>query len=126
MSRREPYETNTSKARNILHVDIVASLSGTLYVGLTDDLALRLVQHRNGTYDGFTKRYRINRLVYVEVFRDSAAAAARERQIKKFRREKKIALFSESNPGWKDVSRDLFAVRRAPSLRSGCINTSGA
>jgi predicted GIY-YIG superfamily endonuclease len=47
-------------------------------------------------------------------------AAARERQIKKFRREKKIALFAASNPRWKDLSRDLFAVRRAPSLRSGC------
>jgi putative endonuclease len=95
-------------------------MTGTLYVGLTDNLGLRLLQHRDGTYDGFTRRYRVNRLMYVEVFRDSRVAAAREKQIKKFRREKKIALFAESNPKWQDLSRDLFGIRRVPSLRSGC------
>ena len=108
------------REKTSFYVYILASLSGTLYVGLTDDLPLRLLQHLNGTYDGFTRRYRINRLVYVEAFRDSLAAGAREKQIKKFRREKKIALFSEANPKWKDLSRDLFGVRRVPSLRSGC------
>jgi putative endonuclease len=58
--------------------------------------------------------------MYLEAFRDPVAAAAREKQIKKFKREKKTALFAASNPRWKDLSRDLFAVRRAPSLRSGC------
>jgi putative endonuclease len=107
--------------KKFFYVYILASLSGTLYVGLTDDLPLRLLQHLNGAYDGFTRRHLINRLVYVEAFRDSLTAAAREKQIKKFRREKKIALFSKSNPKWKDLSRDLFGIRRAPSLRSGCF-----
>jgi putative endonuclease len=97
------------------YVYILASLSGTLYVGMTDDLSLRLVQHRNGTFDGFTKRYRIHRLMYYEAFCDSHAARAREKQIKKYSRRKKIALFGESNPAWKDLSVDLYGVRRVPS-----------
>lgn len=90
-----------------------------MYVGLTDDLPVRMIQHRDGTFDGFTKRYGVNRLLYFETFTDSAAAARREVQLEKFRREKKIALFAETNPHWKDLSRDLFGVRGVPSLRSG-------
>src|SRR5437588_11730568 len=96
----------TVKSPAFFYVYILSSLSGTLYIGLTDDLPLRMVQDRDGTFDGFTKRYRVNRLMYVEGFRDSVAASARELQIKKYRREKKVALFAESNPGWKDLSKD--------------------
>ena len=109
------------KKKRILYVYILSSLSGTLYVGVTDNLALRRLQHLNGTFDGFTKKYRINRLMYFETFADPVAAAQRETQIKKFRREKKIALFLKSNPHWKDRSRDLYGVRRGPSLRSGFL-----
>src|SRR5262245_8971190 len=98
----------SQKEQPYFHVYILASLSGPLYVGLTDDLPLRLQQHRNGTFDGFTRRYRVNRLIHLETFRDPVAAAAREKQVKKFRREKKIALFATSNPRWKDLSRDLL------------------
>ena len=101
------------------YVYILSSVSGTLYVGLTDDLPLRMMQHRDGIFDGFTKRYRVNRLMYFETFRDPVATAAREIQIKKYRREKKIALWAESNPTWLDLSKDLWSVGRVPSLRSG-------
>ena len=108
------------KSPLFFYVYLLSSLSGTPYIGLTDNLPLRMVQHRNGAFDGFTKRYRVHRLMYFETFQDPAAAAKREVQIKKFRREKKLALFALSNPRWVDLSADLFGVRRAPSLRSGC------
>jgi putative endonuclease len=107
------------QGKTYFYVYILASLAGTLYVGLTDNLLMRLEQHRTGAFDGFTRRYGINRLMYVEAFRDRAVADAREKQIKKYSRAKKIALFAVSNAHWKDLSRDLFLVRRDPSLRSG-------
>ena len=100
----------------LFFVYILSSFSGTLYVGLTDDLALRMMQHRNGQYDGFTKRYEVNRLMYYEGFTDSNAAATREKQIKKYSRAKKIAVFSQSNPHWKDLSKDLYSLRSKPEL----------
>ena len=73
-------------------VYILSSLSGTLYVGLTDDLRRRLREHKLGLFDGFTKRYKVHRLMYYEIFRDATNAERREQELKKFRREKKIAL----------------------------------
>ena len=100
------------------YVYILASLSGTLYIGMTGDLPLRLAQHRDGAFDGFTKKYKVNRLMYVEGFQDSHAARAREKQIKKYSRAKKIALFAKSHPEWKDLSVDLYRVRQVPSPRA--------
>ena len=94
-------------SKPVFFVYILASLSGTLYVGMTDDLPLRIQQHRNGTYDGFTKKYKVNRLMYVEGFQDSHAARARERQIKKYSRAKKMALIEKDNPQWKDLSAEI-------------------
>jgi putative endonuclease len=88
----------------MFYVYILASLSGTLYVGLTDDLRKRVEEHRLGLVDSFTKRYDVNRLMYFEIFRDSDAARNRELQIKKYRRSKKIPLFGKTNPQWKDLS----------------------
>jgi putative endonuclease len=90
--------------RAMFYVYILASLSGTLYVGLTDDLRRRVNEHKLGLVDSFTKKYGINRLMYFEVFRDADTAAERERQIKKYRREKKIALFAKTNPRREDLS----------------------
>lgn len=87
---------------------ILSSLSGTLYVGMTDDLRRRMIQHKQGKFDGFTRKYKINRLMYYEVLPDTIAAAKREKQIKKYRREKKIALFKDSNPGWVDLTPQIF------------------
>jgi putative endonuclease len=91
----------------VFYVYILASLSGTLYVGLTDDLRKRVEEHRLGLVDGFTKKYGVNRLMYFEIFRDAEAARSRELQIKKYRRSKKIALFAKTNPQWKDLSRQF-------------------
>lgn len=100
--------------KRLFFVYILSSLSGTLYVGVTDDLPLRLSQHKNGTFDGFTKKYQVNRLMYYETFPDASAAGAREKQIKKYSRQKKIALFAKSNPHWRDLGKDLYSLRRKP------------
>jgi len=73
-------------------VYILSSLSGTLYVGLSDRLPHRMVEHKHEWLDGFTKKHKINRLMYYESYADRKKAAAREKQIKGYRREKKIAL----------------------------------
>lgn len=89
------------------YVYILSSLSGTLYVGMTDDLRHRMSQHKLELIDGFTKKYKINRLMYFEIFQNRRKAAAREQQIKKYRREKKIELFTPTNPHWKDLAEDI-------------------
>jgi putative endonuclease len=89
------------------YVYILSSLSGTLYMGLTDNLKKRIEEHRLGLVDSFTRKYKVNRLMYYEIFRHADAAAVREKQIKKYRREKKIALFAQSNPHWEDLSKDI-------------------
>ena len=92
----------------VFYVYILASLTGTLYVGLTDDLRRRVEEHRLGLVDSFTKKYKVNRLMYFEVFRDAETAEKREQQIKKFRREKKVALFAKTNPRWEDLSKKFI------------------
>jgi putative endonuclease len=78
-----------------------------LYVGLTDSLRRRLMQHKTGIFDGFTKRYKVDRLMYFETYTESEAASLREIQIKRYRREKKINLFAASNPEWRDISPEI-------------------
>ncbi len=88
-------------------VYILTNESGTLYVGVTSALAERVAQHRLGFADGFTKKYRIHRLVYYETTPDVHVALEREKQIKRWRREKKIALVRTQNPKWRDLASDL-------------------
>jgi putative endonuclease len=88
------------------HVYILASRSRTLYVGVTRDLVRRLYEHRSGLVPGFTSRYRIHRLVYVETTSDVRSAIAREKQIKGWKRERKMELIASTNPTWRDLSED--------------------
>ena len=97
------------------HVYIMSSNSKTLYVGVTNDLARRAYQHRDKLVAGFTSKYNITRLVYAETTNDVHAAIAREKQIKGWRREKKIALIESVNPEWDDVSEAWFAHEQDPS-----------
>jgi putative endonuclease len=89
-------------------VYILASQSGTLYVRLTDDMRKRMIEHKSGTFDGFTKKYKIDRLMYFETYTQPKVAADRELQIKGYRRARKITLFSERNPSWRDLTPELF------------------
>lgn len=75
-----------------------------MYVGVTNNLERRLHEPKNGLVDGFTKKYHINKLVYYEQGTSVNAAIAREKEIKKWRREKKNNLVITINPGWKDLS----------------------
>ncbi len=85
---------------------IVASRSHTLYVGVTGNLRKRIVEHKWKEHDGFTEKYNCDRLVWFEIFQDVQKAIAREKQLKRWRREKKIALIEKSNPVWIDLSRE--------------------
>ncbi|MBN8999710.1 MAG: GIY-YIG nuclease family protein [Rhizobiales bacterium] len=76
---------------------------GTLYVGVTSDIAARAWQHREGLVEGFTKRYGIKTLVYFEMHDTMESAIAREKQIKEWRRDWKIRLIEENNPEWSDL-----------------------
>ncbi|MBI4274477.1 MAG: GIY-YIG nuclease family protein [Rhizobiales bacterium] len=76
---------------------------GTLYLGVTNNLVRRVHEHRMEADHGFAARYGIKRLVYFEVFDDTMSAITREKQIKKWRRDWKIALIEENNPDWNDL-----------------------
>ncbi len=80
----------------------------TLYVGVTSDLEKRVWEHKTGFIKGFTSKYRIVRLVHCEEFGDIADAIGREKQIKGWRREKKLDLIEQGNPLWSDLARDWF------------------
>jgi putative endonuclease len=85
------------------YVYIMASKGRVLYVGVTGFLMSRVLQHKAGE-SGFTGRYHIDRLVYYEVFKYVNRATARETEIKKWRREKKVALIESINPAWEDLA----------------------
>jgi putative endonuclease len=89
------------------YVYIMASLSGTLYVGVTNSAYKRAMQHKDGETPGFTSRYKVDRLVYFEVFKYVNNAIAREKQIKGWTRARKIALLESMNPGWRDLTNDF-------------------
>jgi putative endonuclease len=107
----------TSMSKNYC-VYILANRSRSLYVGVSSNLERRMIEHRDGLVSGFTTRYRVFRLVYFETFGDVTSAIAREKEIKGWRREKKIRLIEGTNPTWADLSERLptvygQAVRRA-------------
>ena len=89
-------------------VYILASQTrGTLYMGVTSDLRKRVHEHRAEATVGFTSRHGVKRLVHVESCPDMASAIAREKQLKNWRREWKMALIEEHNPTWRDLALDL-------------------
>ena len=102
----------------LFYVYLLASRSRVLYTGLTNNLARRLGEHRLGEGKGFTRRYRVHRLVFFECFHDARTAIAREKEIKAWRREKKVALIEAANPTWEDLAAESERIAD-PSLRSG-------
>jgi putative endonuclease len=86
------------------YVYIMASRSGTLYIGVTNDIARRVHEHKHGLFPGFTSKYRVSRLVYCEHTDDVGAAIDREKQLKRWSRQKKKALVESVNPKWEDLS----------------------
>lgn len=95
-------------------VYIVCSRSGTLYIGMTNNIERRVLQHKSGEIEGFSSKYHCDRLVCYESFDDVKKAIDREKQLKGWRRAKKIALIESQNPRWEDYAekwgaRMLFA-----------------
>lgn len=90
------------------HVYIMMSLSGVLYIGITNNLARRVHEHKNGAVAGFTDKYRCNLLVYCEAYQYVDQAIAREKQLKNWNRGKKIGLIEMQNPKWGDLSEEWF------------------
>ena len=84
----------------------MASLTGTLYIGVTGELYVRVLQHKRGEIEGFAATYKCVRLVYYESFDDVYKAIAREKQLKRWRGEKKIALIEKLNRRWQDLAEN--------------------
>ena len=83
-------------------------IRSTIYIGVTNDLVRRVSEHQLGENSGFTSQYRLDRVVYYEVYPDPRSAIARETQLKGWRRAKKNQLIATMNPTWSDLSQELF------------------
>ena len=86
---------------------LASKRNGTLYTGVTSNLAKRIWKHKNNQLEGFTKKYQIHMLVYYEVHEDMYEAITREKQIKKWNRKWKLDLIEKMNPQWKDLWSDI-------------------
>jgi len=103
-----PPNLKVMRREHAYFVYILASRrNGTLYVGVTNDLHARMVEHRDGLVPGFTKRYGVKMLVYFEEHADIEEAILREKRIKRWRRAWKIQLIESSNGEWRDLWLDL-------------------
>ena len=87
------------------NIYILGSDTGTLYIGVTSNLYLRVMQHKEGTFEGFTAEYGCKRLLYFERYEEIPNAIAREKQLKGWRREKKLNLIRTINPEFKDLAQ---------------------
>jgi len=84
------------------------STNSTIYIGVTSNLIQRIYQHKNHFTDGFTKKYKTNKLVYFEQFEDMENALKREKTLKKWNREWKNELIEKGNPNWEDLWKNII------------------
>ncbi len=105
------------------YVYILASKSRTLYIGVTNNLRARVFQHRRGEIGGFTNDYKVHRLVYYEQHAWIQNVIGREKQLKRWRREKKVWLIERENPTWEDLAADwgkpVKLINRNPANTGG-------
>ena len=97
---------------------IMTSRSHTLYIGVSGNLRKRVFEHKWREHDGFTEKYNCDRLVWFESYQDIQQAIEREKQLKRWRREKKIQLIEATNPAWVDLSRDWYDAEPADLRRA--------
>ncbi len=96
------------KTEKIYYIYITASKrNGTLYIGVTSNLKKRIYEHKESLIDGFTKKYKVSKLVYFETTNDINSAIQREKQMKKWKREWKLKLIERENPCWIDLYDNL-------------------
>jgi putative endonuclease len=86
----------------------MSNKSAVLYVGVTNDIKRRVYEHKNHLVKGFSNTYKTDRLVYLEENKNPTSAIKREKEIKAWRREKKVNLIESNNPDWEDLSRDWY------------------
>lgn len=96
------------RAEKSYYVYIMFGRTGVLYVGFTNDIYRRVFEHKSKIKPSFTQRYNVTKLAYFEETNDVMIAIAREKEIKGWRRSKKIALIENLNPGWTDLSKDWY------------------
>jgi putative endonuclease len=96
---------------------LASQRNGTLYVGVTSDIVRRVWQHKVGEIDGFTKRYGVHRLVFVEFHETMVDAIAREKRLKHWNREWKLALIERDNPTWRDLYDEHVGCPGSPLAR---------
>jgi putative endonuclease len=96
------------RTRRTYFVYIIGSRTGTLYIGVTGKLGKRIFQHKFEHIEGFTEQYEVHRLLYWESYDDVHRAIGREKQLKGWRRSKKIALIESQNPQWLDLSKEWY------------------
>lgn len=89
-------------------VYIMASVSGVLYIGVTNNLFRRVNEHQSDSVEGFTRKYRCHKLIYYELTESIEGAIAREKQLKNWARVKKTNLINSFNPEWKDLSQAII------------------
>lgn len=97
-----------SRVKNEYYTYIMGSDSDTLYTGITNDIQRRVFEHKNGLYDGFTKKYKCHKLLHYEVYSDIEEALRKEKIIKGWKRFKKENLMKINNPSWIDLSKDWY------------------
>jgi len=94
-------------------VYMMGSQSGTLYVGVTNNLERRVWEHKHHIHDGFTKRYNVTKLLYIEEYSRMDDAIGREKEIKRWSRTKKLALIRPRNPRWNDLAWNWYGETMA-------------
>jgi putative endonuclease len=101
---------------------LTSRFNGAFYVGVTSDLHARIIRHREGAYDGHTKKHGILRLVYFETGGTMESAIRREKQLKRYRREWKMNLIERENPTWDDLAVALFGLEPLKQVCRGLVD----
>jgi putative endonuclease len=95
------------KRRYCIYI-LASDKNGTLYIGVTNNLAKRIYEHKNKIIKGFTEKYKVDKLVYYEIHGEVSAALYREKQLKKWNRQWKVELIEKENPGWTDLYNKII------------------
>jgi putative endonuclease len=97
----------STQSERTFFVYILAGKSGVLYTGITNHLPRRVSEHKEKRMPAFTQKYSVTRLVWFELYGSALSAIAREKEIKSWRRSKKVALIETKNPAWRDLSASI-------------------
>ena len=100
---------------------LASKRNGTLYIGVTNNLERRILEHKNDLIPGFSEKYQIHMLVYYEETNDIQSALIKEKQLKKWNRKWKLALIEKSNPFWNDLAKELDSRLRGNDNKGGAI-----